>query len=444
MLRICAFIRAIAGICFFSIVARADNLASSVSFRITEGVRDGTEPFVCNAGIRHGVGGDVLRFTSAQFSAPQFRFGAGEYNSDSMAVSEPNMQKLGYSYYASLNNPLHTLVFSFASELLGAEYFVDVCYPPLGFSSEGSAQCRAMGIPGTHCSQLQVVSQPLPNRMNTYPSSVQLKLRAEKIGNDGCTFAGFPGTPSDWVLLSPNSHPFGFGWQQSGNEACVIRYYFWESAKLSRAWPSLLTNIEISAKIADRPRRNCTLTQGYWKNHAGCGRESQGDTFVCGNRKYDSNWSAVTFPLGNGKFPAQHVAGALESLLPSAFSLAPILPNEARPEHPLVPFMNSGTSWLSLLNTPPSGGNAFLVLAHQWMATSLNLAAGASFELAGSDAELVRSAWLSGAVALWNGGGESDAASWLDWFNNGGNGGIFHCSDYEDPGATPSQKPQRN
>jgi hypothetical protein len=37
-----------------------------------------------------------------------------------------------------------------------------------------------------------------------------------------------------------------------------------------------------------------------------------------------------------------------------------------------------GQSWLESLNTPPAGGNAWFTLAHQWIAATLNRAAGAS------------------------------------------------------------------
>jgi hypothetical protein len=60
----------------------------------------------------------------------------------------------------------------------------------------------------------------------------------------------------------------------------------------------------------------CTLTQGYWKNHGG--------------------W--------------------------------PISPDT----------MLCGMSWQQTLETPPSGGNTFLILAHQYIAARLNIASGAA------------------------------------------------------------------
>lgn len=71
----------------------------------------------------------------------------------------------------------------------------------------------------------------------------------------------------------------------------------------------------------------CTLTQGYWKTHAS-------------GKKFDDGWNLVGGP------------GAL--------------------------FFSSNMSWLQIFNTPPKGGNAYLQLAHQYMAAKLNALNGAS------------------------------------------------------------------
>lgn len=41
-------------------------------------------------------------------------------------------------------------------------------------------------------------------------------------------------------------------------------------------------------------------------------------------------------------------------------------------------FFSSGLTWQQVLDTPPKGGNAYLILAHQYIAARLNIAAGAS------------------------------------------------------------------
>lgn len=41
-------------------------------------------------------------------------------------------------------------------------------------------------------------------------------------------------------------------------------------------------------------------------------------------------------------------------------------------------FFSSGLTWQQILETPPKGGNAYLILAHQYIAAVLNRASGAS------------------------------------------------------------------
>ncbi|HKI57391.1 MAG TPA: hypothetical protein VKB31_09590, partial [Trueperaceae bacterium] len=45
---------------------------------------------------------------------------------------------------------------------------------------------------------------------------------------------------------------------------------------------------------------------------------------------------------------------------------------------PDAPFFYSGMSWIELFNTPPSHGNAYIQLAHQYMAAVLNVDSGAA------------------------------------------------------------------
>lgn len=75
----------------------------------------------------------------------------------------------------------------------------------------------------------------------------------------------------------------------------------------------------------------CTLTQGYWKTHS---RE--------GPAPYDEAWKNL---------------GPLEED---------------------TPFFSSGLTWYRVFWTPPKGGNAWIQLAHQYMAAKLNILDGAS------------------------------------------------------------------
>jgi hypothetical protein len=130
------------------------------------------------------------------------------------------------------------------------------------------------------------------------------------------------------------------------------------------------------------PGPSCTLTQGYWKNHG-------------------QDWDDAA----DGK---------------------PFLTTSI--------FYNSGVSYLTIMKTPPAKGNAYIQLAHQFIAASLNLN-GASSGNAAVDAAIAGAdAYFSGAPAGIPNPGEPTRsqlqgwASTLDNFNNG-RLGIPHCED---------------
>jgi len=78
----------------------------------------------------------------------------------------------------------------------------------------------------------------------------------------------------------------------------------------------------------------CTRTQGYWKNHS-----------WYGPAPYDDTWAHLWDPLADpdGDYPI---------------------------------FYNSGLTWHELLRTEPRGGNAYIIMAHQYIATYLNVYSG--------------------------------------------------------------------
>jgi hypothetical protein len=76
------------------------------------------------------------------------------------------------------------------------------------------------------------------------------------------------------------------------------------------------------------PEPGCTLTQGYWKTHS-----------KYGPAPYDSTWALI------GEDAA---------------------------------FFSSGKTWYRAINTSSAGGNAYYILAHQYIAAKLNLAGGTS------------------------------------------------------------------
>ena len=128
------------------------------------------------------------------------------------------------------------------------------------------------------------------------------------------------------------------------------------------------------------PPGNCTLTQGYWKNH-------------------EEDWDQAS---------------------------------DGKPFLVTTTFYNSATSYLNIMKTPPKGGNAYLQLAHQFIAARLNVNGGAS-GVAAVDAALAGAAtYFAGAPAGIPNPGEptrSQLQGWattLDNYNNGRTG-PGHC-----------------
>lgn len=87
-------------------------------------------------------------------------------------------------------------------------------------------------------------------------------------------------------------------------------------------------------------------------------------------------------------------------------------------------FFSSGLTWQQILDTPPRGGNAYLILAHQYIAAVLNRASGAS---APSSLQTIINnarAWFSSGTNLDSCSGsacetQKNWAALLDTYNNG-------------------------
>lgn len=135
--------------------------------------------------------------------------------------------------------------------------------------------------------------------------------------------------------------------------------------------------------------QGCTLTPGYWKTHS-----------RRGPAPYDNTWAQ----LG----PAQEA----------------------------TPFFQSGKTWYQALWTAPAG-NAYYILAHAYIATSLNILNGASLPpevlSAWNEATTLFQAWTPAQIAAQKGNQQPrkrflELAGLLDMYNNGliGPG---HCSE---------------
>jgi hypothetical protein len=176
---------------------------------------------------------------------------------------------------------------------------------------------------------------------------------------------------------------------------------------------------DLDNDFGNKKELGCTLTQGYWKNH-----------------DYDSNhfdltwWEDYTIVVDD---PNNGVVTTFSGNLQGGQEV----------------FLNNslGYSWSKVLDTPPSGGNAYYILAHQYIAAYLN-----SIKLDGHPAdtsliteELSHAVWLLYTYSdniIPDGATDSglsandrayaiEIAETLDLFNNGDDtlGGPPHC-DY--------------
>jgi hypothetical protein len=100
-----------------------------------------------------------------------------------------------------------------------------------------------------------------------------------------------------------------------------------------------------------------------------------------------------------------------------------------------APFFGSGLTWQQILDTPPKGGNAYIILAHQYIAARLNLAAGASAPASIINVLIQATAFFTSGADL-NTCSGSDCelqktwAGILDTYNNGQYPGApGHCPD---------------
>jgi hypothetical protein len=124
----------------------------------------------------------------------------------------------------------------------------------------------------------------------------------------------------------------------------------------------------------------CTLTQGYWKTHG-------------------EDWDEV----GEKLFTTTDL------------------------------FYNSGQGYLAIMNTAPKGGNAYLQLAHQFIAASLNTNGGPSGVAAVDAAMAGAAAYFAGAPAgipTPSGALRTQLQAWATTLDNYNNGltGPGHCS----------------
>jgi hypothetical protein len=101
---------------------------------------------------------------------------------------------------------------------------------------------------------------------------------------------------------------------------------------------------------------------------------------------------------------------------------------------PYAPFFTSGQTWLEVLWTPPRGGDAYYILAHQYIAAVLNVANGATAPDSVQEA-------IDAATAYFNGTSSPDHGQVVAWAEtlaqfNEGYLGPGHCTSSSGGGGS--------
>lgn len=159
----------------------------------------------------------------------------------------------------------------------------------------------------------------------------------------------------------------------------------------------------VVAFLSDECFQGCTYTQGYWKTHSLCG-------------------------------PAAGPNDTWDNLLIVDKDDAPFCRMRDNGQV-YETFYLSGASWLDVFWTPPQGGNAYYILAHQYMAAKLNMLAGASttaeVDAAMAFAENFFATYTPAQAGALKGGARNTViahAGTLDAYNNG-QIGPGHCDE---------------
>jgi len=196
---------------------------------------------------------------------------------------------------------------------------------------------------------------------------------SQTTGADGCY---------TWTITAPGAYQVREG-----------SYPYWTPVgpTVSAIWPVTSGRGPFSVDFYNYREPGCVLTQGYWKNHA--------DPYKQDGKFYDDAWDYV---------------GGPDAL-----------------------FFGTGQTWIQVLNTPPAGGNAYYILAYQYIAAVLNGYNGADTSYVAqelADAFALLDFYASGRLIPADGTEFSmndramaiELAYILDEFNNG-YGGVPHC-----------------
>jgi hypothetical protein len=260
-----------------------------------------------------------------------------------------------------------------ATDVLAVEASALINKPPIDQSLQGQAWvCKDGSGPATNFDfAVSVDGGPATNHSIALGTCVQVASVPTDVFNFASISVTEGAAPSNWALTSITIE---------SNAATAHNPVINPpnaSARISHDFGAVFT---FTNSFTPPPTLGCTRTQGYWKNH-------------------EQDWDEVA---------------------------------DGKPFLTTTIFYNSGVSYLTILKTPPKGGNAYLQLAHQFIAASLNVNGGSS-GVAAVDAALAGAdAYFAGAAAgIPNptGATRSQLQAWattLDDFNNGKTG-PGHC-----------------
>lgn len=197
-------------------------------------------------------------------------------------------------------------------------------------------------------------------------------LHAVRLADDPAVSSG---TSARVARFSVDAAPLLLGTLRNASRIVIV-----DPLNLSAAPISLEPRFDFIAPVCGCPKpTGCTRTQGYWKSKPGV-------------------------------------------FWPTPYSRAAM-------------FFSSGLTWQHILETPPAGGNGYLILAHQYIAALLNRASGASAPGSLQTVIANASACFSAGTNLDSGGGAACEVqkSWagiLDTYNNGEYPGApRHCPE---------------
>ncbi|HMN08989.1 MAG TPA: hypothetical protein PKC83_09415 [Gemmatimonadaceae bacterium] len=148
---------------------------------------------------------------------------------------------------------------------------------------------------------------------------------------------------ADWALTSIVAE-FPSGINNPMVPVVNVVSYNVSNVRINNDWGAVVTFT--NTYTPPPPPSYCTLTQGYWKNHT-------------------EDWDSGQNYVDSGDI-----------------------------------FYNSGKTYIEIMNTPPKGGNAYLQLAHQFIAASLNVGGTSGSGIAAVDAALAGAdAYFAAAAA---------------------------------------------